>query len=68
MLIIIMYRLIIYGDPTKNNIILQRDFRRIKDIIEYSNGKITYDDTKTMTRTRKRKNITYKSFLSVVRI
>jgi len=68
MLIITMYRLIIYGEPTKNNIILQRDFRRIKDIIEYSNGKISYNDTKKMTQTRPRKNITYKSFLSVVKL
>jgi len=63
-----MYRLIIYAEPTHKNIIFKKDFRKIKDIIEYSNGKISYNDTKKMTINKNRKNITYKSFLSVIKI
>jgi cytochrome b subunit of formate dehydrogenase len=63
-----MYRFIIYAEPTKKNIIFKKDFTRIKDIIEYTNNKISYNDTKKMTKNLNRKNITYKSFLSVVKL
>ncbi len=63
-----MYRFIIYSEPSHQNIIFKKDFRKIKDIIEFTNNKITYNDTKKMTKTRARKNVTYKSFLSVVKL
>jgi hypothetical protein len=63
-----MYRFIIYSEPSRKNILFKKDFRKIKDIIEYTNHKISYNDTKKMTINKNRKNITYKSFLSVVKI
>lgn len=63
-----MYRFIIYLDPSHQHILFKKDFRKIKDIIEYTNNRISYNDTKKMTTTLQRKNITYKSFLSVTKL
>lgn len=63
-----MYRFIIYAEPSQKNIVFKKDFRKIKDIIEYTNNKVSYNDTKKMTINKNRKNITYKSFLSIVKI
>lgn len=63
-----MYRFLIYAEPSRQNIIFKKDFKKIKDIIDYTKNKITYNDTKKMTLDKKRKNVTYKSFLSVVKI
>lgn len=63
-----MYRFIIYAEPSQKNIVFKKDFRKIKDIIEYTNKKVSYNDTKKMTMNKDRKNITYKSFLSIIKI
>lgn len=63
-----MYRFIIYAEPSQKNIVFKKDFRKIKDIIEYTNNKVSYNDTKKMTMNKNRKNITYKSFLSIIKI
>lgn len=63
-----MYRFIIYAEPSQKNIVFKKDFRKIKDIIEYTNNKVSYNDTKKMTINMDRKNITYKSFLSIIKI
>lgn len=63
-----MYRFLIYAEPSRQTIIFKKDFKKIKDIIDYTKNKITYNDTKKMTLDKKRKNVTYKSFLSVVKI
>ncbi len=63
-----MYRFIIYAEPSQKNIVFKKDFRKIKDIIAYTNNKVSYNDTKKMTMNMDRKNITYKSFLSIIKI
>lgn len=62
-----MFRLIVYNDMDQLRILYTKDFKKIKDIISYTNGFVNYNDTKKSKRTTKLYK-TYKNLFQVIKV
>ena len=62
------YLLIIYLDFERTTAIYVGNFKKLKNIISYTNGLISYHDIINMSSNEKSKYTTYKNLFQVIKI